>query len=273
MSGGWRLSIVAAFVALALASGCESARDSAEQRFLPAADGVLTVATALPAPGFWDGDRAATVDGGFEYSIASALADRFGLDLEVVDVPFDDLVAGDLGGADLALAQIAVTDERADVVDFSFPYYDDQMGVVMQAGEEMRDLATARDATWVVEEATVEEEVLTDDIRPRTEPLVVGGIDDAIAAVASGHVEAALIDLSSALVTTDERDDVSTVARLVVNQQFAAAMPLGTVNAEVVDAALRAFESSGQLDEWRNEYLLPLFETDPDDLPVIRTPR
>ena len=66
-------------------------------------------------------------------------------------MPFDRLVAGDLAGADLALAQITITDEREDVVDFSVPYYLDDAGAVLEAGEELTDLETAKEQRWAVQ--------------------------------------------------------------------------------------------------------------------------
>ena len=59
------------------------------------------------------------------------MADEFDLDLKIIDVPFADIVAGDLEGADLALAQIEITDERLEVLDFSLPYYASDFGVLM----------------------------------------------------------------------------------------------------------------------------------------------
>ena len=119
--------------------GCGSIRADARQEFRPGTDGVLTVATTLPAPGFWDQDASGTVDGGFEFEVATALADRCGLRLDVVDVPFEQFTAGDLGGADLALSQISITDGRADHVDFSTPYHTTSAGVLGPTGTEISD--------------------------------------------------------------------------------------------------------------------------------------
>ena len=55
-------------------AGCSDTKGAATASFVPAADGVLTVAAALPAPGFWDGDTPASVAGGFEHDLAEALA-------------------------------------------------------------------------------------------------------------------------------------------------------------------------------------------------------
>ena len=74
---------------------------------------MLTVATTLPAPGFWEGDDVTIVGGGYEWGLARSLADEFDLDLKVIDVPFADIVAGQLEGADMALAQIEFTRNAA----------------------------------------------------------------------------------------------------------------------------------------------------------------
>jgi polar amino acid transport system substrate-binding protein len=265
--------LVLAVLAVAVGPGCDATRERAGQNFLPDTEGVLRVATALPAPGFWEGVDVASVDGGFEYAIAAELAARFGLELELVDVAFEDLIAGDLGGADLALAQITVTSERDAVLDFSNPYYRDELGVVLPPGEELTDLRSARDVTWAVEEATVAHDHLVGVVRPDADPVLVGDEVAAVDAVARGTAEAALLDLSTALVVTNERDDVVTAARFAVAQEFGIALPAGSANRQVVDAALRSFEAAGLFDRLAAQYLLPAFETDPSTLPVIRTPR
>ena len=83
---------------------------------MPSAPGRLVVATDLPAIGFWDGADPAAVHGGFEWGIADALASQLDLQLEVRQVPFGDIVRGALGGADIALSQVSVTDANGTVV-------------------------------------------------------------------------------------------------------------------------------------------------------------
>ena len=55
----------------ALTVGCADTQDIADQTFHPATEGTLTVATALPAPGFWDGADVEHLEGGFEHGIAA----------------------------------------------------------------------------------------------------------------------------------------------------------------------------------------------------------
>jgi hypothetical protein len=108
-----------AFASL-IAAGCGDTATIGSIPYTPATPGTLRVATALPAPGFWDGgDTPESITGGYEYQLATLLADRFDLELELVAVPFDQIASGDLAGADLAIAQISRTKSRALLVDFS----------------------------------------------------------------------------------------------------------------------------------------------------------
>jgi polar amino acid transport system substrate-binding protein len=264
--------LVAALAGAAVGASCAASEDIAEQRFEPRVAGTLTVATSLPAPGFWDGASVEQLKGGFEWGIAGALADRFDLTLAVIDVPFEQLVAGDLGGADMALAQMTITPERRDHVTFSTAYYIDDAGAVLRAGEELTDLKTAREQRWAVERGTVEQDVLDDDVRPDQDPVLVDDPVAAVDAVAGGRVDAALVDLSTALVLTKGRADVTTGGRFTTNGEMAIALPKDSNNVEVVDAALRAFEADRTLRDLRTRYLDPAFEQAPDAVPVIRTP-
>lgn len=55
-------------------------------------------------------------------------------------VPFARIVAGDLGGADVAISDVSVTDERAKVVDFSVPYLPAVPAILTRKGREVRDV-------------------------------------------------------------------------------------------------------------------------------------
>src|SRR5664280_1878186 len=115
------LALAAIAGALTLgAVGCANAVKGASGSFRPRTANTLTVATAqIPDPGFWAGTFAHPT-GGFEYGLAKQLAARLHLArVKVVEVPFHELVRGHLGGADLALSDITITDERAQHLDFS----------------------------------------------------------------------------------------------------------------------------------------------------------
>jgi polar amino acid transport system substrate-binding protein len=172
----------------------------------------------------------------------------------------------------MALAQITITSAREGVLDFSVPYYLDDAGAVLRAGEELTDLKTAKEQRWAVQRGTVEADLLTDVVRPDTVPVLVDDPVAAVDAVAGGRVDAALVDLSTALVLTKDRPEVTTGGRFAIEGEMAVALPRDSANVEVVDGALHAFDADRTLHDLRERYLDPAFAKDPAAVPVILTP-
>ena len=245
---------------------------AASGRFTPLEPDTLTVATTFPAAGFWEGADVDHIDGGFEYELARELADQLGLDqLRVVDVAFDDLVAGEADGFDLALDQVSITRERAQVVDLSRPYLTTPVGVVGRAGADVdvADLAAARELTWAVEASTTQVDLVDDLINPEDDPRVYPTIVDVLDAVVRGDVDVAAVDYLRALAEVDADDRLVLAAQVTAPQHYAALLPRGSGNLEAVDAAMRALAADGTLRDLRR-VLYRRFDVDQNDVPTIR---
>jgi ABC-type amino acid transport substrate-binding protein len=226
------------------------------------------VATSLPSPGFWEGDDVSTLDGGFEWGLARALADQLGLRVSFRDVPFPDIVTGELHGADVALAQVSVTDEREDRVEFSVTYFDSAPAVLAPSdADDIHDLATARDRSWVVERATTEEAFVGDVIRPDKPAMTV---DDEAEAV---DADAALLDLPAALVIAAQVPGLEVDARFDDSDRYGVVLPEDSpdINRRAIDKVLRGLLADGTVDDLADRWLQPVFASDPDDIPVIET--
>src|SRR5262249_47757872 len=134
------MMLVAAPIASAadMIGNCELTGAKGEFPLEPAKAGKLTVEVTLPAPGWWNGDTPETIKDGYEYCMAANIAHRAGLDnVEVVNIAWDALVAGQTKDFDLALSQISITDERKKVVDFSVPYFSSDIGVMVKKGTQV----------------------------------------------------------------------------------------------------------------------------------------
>ncbi len=244
-----RSLVVLSLASLSLATACGGER-SASGRFQPAEPGTLTVATSeIPATGFWEGTPSQPT-GGFEWALANSLAERFGLErVRVVTVPFSKLVAGDLGGADLALSELTATADRKRVLSFSVPYLPASPAVLVRSGVTVPDLAAARKLSWSVRSSSTLQKFLNDVVHPDAPTLAVATRDESLNALASGQVDAVLVDLPVAAALAAGSD-----GRLEVASQFAndddlsAALPRNSDNREAVDSALRAFEADGTID-------------------------
>jgi len=263
--------LLAATVAL---SACTNAGSGASGTFTPRVKGTLTVATAqIPDPGFWYGTFAHPT-GGFEYALAQALAERFALKrIEVVEVPFHELVRGQLGGADLALSDITITEQRAQYLDFSTPYLKAPPAIVVRPGTEVADVNTARDLRWAVQNDTTLKQALEKQIEPTTKTLVFEHQSEVLAALRSGRADAVMLDVPVALAYAREAPrSYEVVAQLPGEAVLGAALPSGSENTEAVDSALRALKSEDEIDRLGRRWLhANIEEGGAEDVPVLRT--
>ena len=195
------LALALTLLAGVVSAGCGDATGSkAAGSFTPRTPGVLTVATEqVPAAGFWEGTPQ-HLTGGFAYELAKHLATRFGLDrVRVRVIPFDRIVAGKLGGADLAMSLITPTEEREQVLDFSAPYLDAAPTILVRSGTDVPDLKTARELRWGAQRATTLVSTTQDAIDPETPRRIYEDQDALLSALRGGRIEAALFDLPAAV--------------------------------------------------------------------------
>jgi polar amino acid transport system substrate-binding protein len=257
-----------------LATGCGSISGSAGD-FTPAHPGVLTVATStVPTPGFWEGTPTDPT-GGFEYELARDLAARFGLgSVQVKVVHFHRIVAGHLGGADLGLALVTPTAEREEVLDFSTPYLDSPPTVVVRAGTEVPDLATAEELRWGVVRATTFVAAIEDQIAPETTTKVYDGQREMLEALEAGKVDAVMFDLPLAVSIADRSGGkLEAVAQLPSPEEIAAALPKGSDNREAVDSAIRSFIADGTIHDLLERWVGSKAADAEHALPLLRTTR
>jgi polar amino acid transport system substrate-binding protein len=246
----------------------EEAAGGAE--FTPVTEDTLTVVTSLPAPGFWNGDDPAAITGGYEYDIALALQERLGMgDLEIVNVSFDQLVAGQVGDFDVALSQVTITDERQQVVDFTEPYFEADQGVLVQAGTEVATVEDAKALQWGVQTGTTGLDYVNDVLQPENEPQAFQDLAAGFAALDAGQVDAFMMDTAIVLAQAAESGGSQEVAaQFKTGEEYGGIMPEGSegsANADAINAILTELEDDGSLSEFAEEWL----GGDPSAVPVL----
>jgi len=260
-------AVLLSAAALAL-SACAGEPGAAGSSFEPARPGVLTVATAfLPAPGFWEGNPPTS---GFEARLAAALARHLGLQrVDVVQVPFAEIVRGKLKGADLALSQLTPTEERERLVDFTTPYVNASPGVLARRGVQAVDVHDLRELKWVVSRVSTLTPILNERVRPDTTSVVVGDRSDALAVLRTGRASALLLDLPVALGLARREPAVFEVLGQLDgdHEGLAAALPDGSPNREIVDSAIRSLQADGTIDRLVSRWL----GDSEDNVPLILT--
>lgn len=264
--------LVAMLAVLSVASGCGSSRSNLELE--PQRKGVLTVATAdLDVPGFWEPVAVPGRYGGFEGELAQLLADELGLErVDVVEVPFADIAAGDLGGADLALTQMTPTAARERNVDFTDPYLSAPPGVLVRRSVYDEggpvDVARLQELRFVVTTTSTLSEVVADRIRPDADPLVVADRAAELAALDAGRADAVLLDLPVAQGLAErDPDRYGVLGQLTGDEGLAAVLSEGSDDVEAVDAAIRALRADRSIERLASRWL----GGDPDSVPLVRS--
>ena len=265
--------LLAMVLAVMTVTGCSS-KVNASGDFTPVHPGVLTVATSdVPLAGMWEGTPDQPT-GGFEYELARAMASHLGLDrVEVVIVPFDTMVAGDLGGADLALSDLTATSERAQHLDFSGVYLAATPSVLVQKGRTVTDLHTAQGLSWAVGHNTTLEAFLQDTVAPDGQITLTESEQETIQAVRDGSVDAGLLDLPIAAAEAASSDGALTVAgQFASDDSISAALPKGSPNLDAVSSSIRALTANGTIRDLAKQWLgISLTGTAAQDVPLIRT--
>jgi polar amino acid transport system substrate-binding protein len=249
----------------------EAAPTAAEGGFSPVERGALTVATNLPAPGFWNGDDPSQITGGFEYGIAQELAKRLGLDqVRVVNVSFDALVAGQAKDFDVAFSQVTITDDRAKVVDFTEPYYSSDQGVMVRKGTRVPDLAAAKGLQWGVQASTTGQTFVEQTIKPAKELLVYSETTQAFTALQAGQVDAVLLDTAIVLGQASQPNSpFEVVGQFRSGETYGGVLPKDSPNREEIDRHLTAMFDDGTVSRLGDEFLKPEFGQDPAKVPYI----
>ena len=248
---------------------CEVYGEAGSISLTPVTDGVLTVQTNLPSPGWWKGETPDTIVGGYEYCLAANIAHRAGLDsVKVENVSFDALVAGQTQDFDIAMAQISVTPEREEVVTFSAPYFDSNLGVLAAAdsGITEDDLATRKIG---VQLGTTAVEWAESQLRPDAEVQIFPDTTAMVTAVSAGVVDAAVQDTAIMLgFAKNSGGTLEVVGQYETGESYAAIYPRDSPNGDTISEAIEAMREDGTLDELSATWLGPELGGDPAAVPV-----
>lgn len=271
----------AAFTALAGVAGAAHAADKigncdltgkkGEFSITPAIPGQLTYETNLPAPGWNNGDTPETIKDGYEYCLAANIAWRLGLDkVKLVNVDFDALVAGNTKDFDIALSQISITDKRKEVVQFSVPYFDSDVGVLALkakkvAGGDMKGLRIG------VQQGTTGADFVADTLKPKTPAKVFPDTPSMFTALMAKQIDVAMTDTAIVLgQAAESKGKMVVVGQYKTGEQYGALFPKGSANAATLDKVMQALIADGTTKKLSAKYLAASWGADPNAIPYFK---
>lgn len=235
----------------------------------PAKAGQLTVEVSLPAPIWWNGDTPEAIKDGMEYCMAAEIAWRAGYDkLEVVNVGWDALIAGQTEGFDLAMSQISITEDRKKVHDFSVSYFSSDIGVLARTDAPV-DEKTVKSAKVGVQQATTGASFAQGTLG-LTDVQVYPDQGDMFTALRAGQIDAAMTDTSIVLAEQAANGDkVVVVGQYKTGEAYGAIYPKGNANNAVLDKILQAMIDDGTMAKLGGKYLAAAWGKDPASIPYF----
>jgi polar amino acid transport system substrate-binding protein len=207
---------------------------------------------------------------GFEAAVAYAIAAELGFaaeDVVWVRTTFDEAIAPGAKNFDFNLQQYTITEERKANVDFSEPYYVTTQAVVTVAGsaaEGVTDLAGLKGLLIGAASGTTSFTAVEEIIAPTAGAQAFNSNDDAKQALASGQIDAIVVDLPTAFFLgsapaefggIDNGKVIGQLSGAGVGDSFGLVLDKGSALTAAVSAAIKALRDSGKLAELEKKWL------------------
>lgn len=190
---------------------------------------------------------------GIDPEIMREVARRTGRELVIEDMSFDSVITAVVSGkADAAASGITVTPERRRKVDFSIPYVEAAQVIIVPKGSPIRKREDIRGKRIGVQHGATGDIYVTRNIQ-QPERFPNGAL--AVAAVAAGKVDAAVIDQDPAKMYVAGNERLEILPEPLTSESYAIAVRKGdTVLLQDINGTIAALKASGKLEEIRNAY-------------------
>ena len=267
------MGIAAAAVAAFALTGCAPAATDAPEEstaLTTIEPGKLTIGTGIPAYAPWVLEDTPESGEGFEAAVAYAIAAELGFaaeDVVWVRTTFEEAIAPGAKNFDFNLQQYTITEERKANVDFSEAYYVTTQAVVTVKGSEaegVTDLAGLKGLLIGAASGTTSFTAVEEIIAPTAGAQAFNSNDDAKQALASGQIDAIVVDLPTAFFLGSAPAEFGGIDNgLVIGQlsgagvgdSFGLVLDKGSSLTAAVSAAIKALRDSGKLAELEKKWL------------------
>lgn len=190
---------------------------------------------------------------GFDMDILAEIAERAGFEYNLETMDFNGIIpAVQTGNVDIAIAGITITEEREEIVDFSDPYYDSGLKILVRANndevEDIDDLEGLKIGTKV---GSTSYDFLDEKFGDDADVTPYPGSSDMYMALLGGSVDAVFYDAPNVGYFSQTRGEgrVKVVGPLYEGQQYGIALADGSEWVEPVNEALAAMKEDGTYDE------------------------
>jgi glutamine transport system substrate-binding protein len=190
---------------------------------------------------------------GFDMDIINEVAERAGFDVNLTTMEFSGIIpAVQTGSQEVAIAGITITDERAQVVDFSDPYYDSGLQIIVRAdNEEVSSLEDLEGLSIATKIGSTSYDFLQQELGEDADITPYPGTADMYMALLGRNVDAVFYDAPNVAYFSQTRGEGRTkvVGPLYEGQQYGIVFHKGSEWVEPTNEALASMREDGTYDE------------------------
>ena len=214
----------------------------------------LTMATnaEFPPYEYVEGDKIVGIDA----EIAGLIADKLGMELEIVDVAFDSIIPGVQSGKyDMGMAGLTVNDERLEKVNFSTSYATGIQAVIVKEGSDIKSIDDIAGKKIGVQTSTTGDIYATGDYGEDAITRYDNGAV-AVQALIAGKVDCVIIDNEPAKSYVAANDGLKVLDTEYTVEDYAICFAKeNTELQEKVDGALKEPIADGSVAKVINKYI------------------
>ena len=244
--------VIACMLLVVSFSGCVDQTDTTDPTIKRIKNaGKLVVGTSTPyEPMEYVDDNGNIV--GFDIDIAEAIANALGVELEIVDMAFDDLLdAVEDGTVDISIAALTITIERSEQVLFSNAYLNaGQIIIVNESNDDINSPEDLDNKTVGVQIGTTSE----DEALKYTNASKVIAYEDyteALEDILAGEIDAIVIDYSAGVGLIKDIDSLEIVGDPFTDELYGVAMKKGEGGLKVeIDKVIASIDIGGLGSKW-----------------------
>ncbi|WP_110669676.1 transporter substrate-binding domain-containing protein [Salinicola halophilus] len=189
---------------------------------------------------------------GFDMDMIQEIADRAGFAVDINTMDFNGIIpAIQTGNVDFAIAGITITDERQEIVDFSDPYYDSGLRILVKEDSDVETVDGLEGMRIGTKIGSTSYDYLQENLGDDAEITPYPGSSDMYMALMGGNVDAVFYDAPnvSYFAQTKGQGRVKTVGPLYEGQQYGIAFHKGSEWVEPTNEALTAMHEDGTYDD------------------------
>ena len=215
-------------------------------------DSALTVCSDTPYEPFeFEGDDGQQT--GYDMELLRAIAQDADLELAVSDLPFDGILGALAAGqCDVLASAVTITDERAQEVDFTDPYFDADQSLLIRAEDEgtYASLADLTGQRIAVQSGTTGETYANEHLPEGATVVSFEDADGLFGALASEDVAAVLQDFPVNAYRATQDDSFTVTETFPTGEQYGFAVEKGdTATLEFINDGLATLREDGRFDE------------------------